>query len=134
MKSIARAKPSSASVTRLADLILPTHANTMGKVFGGKVLEMVDKAAGVCAMRHSGKPCVTVAMDRVEFRVPIGVGDFVMVEARLIRVGRTSMEIAVEVQAEDLSKGVRRHTNSCRVTMVAVDRQGRPSPVPPLKA
>ncbi|MBI5623813.1 MAG: acyl-CoA thioesterase [Elusimicrobia bacterium] len=125
-------KPASASNTQLADLILPTHANTMGTVFGGKILEMVDKAAGVCAMRHSGKPCVTVAMDRVEFLVPIKVGDLLVVEARLLRAGRTSMEIGVEVFAEDLKRSERRPTNSCKVTMVAVDDQGRPSPVPPL--
>ena len=126
-------KPVRASSTTLADLMSPPDANTNGTVFGGRILQMVDKAAGVCGMRHAGKPCVTVAMERVEFLVPILLGELVTVEARLHRVGRTSMEIGVDVYAEDLGLGRRRHTNSCLVTMVAVDRRGRPSPVPALR-
>ncbi|MFH1724192.1 MAG: acyl-CoA thioesterase [Elusimicrobiota bacterium] len=129
----ARSKPAKESATQLADFILPSHANTLGTVFGGKILEMVDKAAGVCAMRHSGKPCVTVAMDRVEFLFPIRVGDLIIVEARPKEVGRTSMKIGVDVYAEDVKRGRRTRTNSCQVTMVAVDARGRPSPVPRLK-
>jgi len=110
----------------------PTDANIRGAIFGGRILQMVDKAAAVCAMRHAGKPCVTVAMERVEFLVPIAVGELVTVEARVNYVGRTSMEIGVEVHAEDLEKGRRRHTNSCLVTMVAVDAKGQPTPVPGL--
>ena len=125
-------KPASASNTQLADLILPNHANTMGTVFGGKILAMADKAAGVCAMRHSGQTCVTVAMDRVEFLVPVRVGDLLIVEAYLERVGRTSMGIEVDVFTEDLRSGKRRRTNTCHVTMVAVNKKGRPAPVPRL--
>ena len=120
------------SATVLADFILPGSANMVGTVFGGKVLEMVDKAAGVCAMRHSNKLCVTVAMDRVEFHVPIRVGSLLVAESRLARVGRTSMTVRVAVYAEDLMTGRRLRTNSCTVTMVAVDRRGKPTPVPPL--
>lgn len=111
----------------------PPDANNNGTVFGGRVLQMVDKAAGVCAMRHAGKPCVTVAMDRVEFLVPIFLGELVTVEAQVNYAGRTSMEIGVEVYAEDLDKGTRRHTNTCLVTMVSVDKKLRPAPVPPLR-
>lgn len=132
MPAMAPAKPVRASATQLADLMAPPDANVRGSVFGGRVLELVDKAAAVCAMRHSGKPCVTVAMDRVEFLVPIRVGELVTAEARLHYAGRTSLEIGVDVFAEDLEKGERRHTNACYVTMVAVDSRNRPSPVPPL--
>ena len=125
-------KPVRASATELSDLMSPPDANLRGTVFGGKVLAMVDKAAAVCAMRHSGKPCVTVAMERVEFLVPVLVGNLVIVEARVLYAGRTSLEIGVEVYAEDLEKGTRRHANSCLVTMVAVDPDGRPAPVPGL--
>ena len=83
-------------------------------------------------MRHAGKPCVTVAMERVEFLVPILAGDFVIAEARLNYAGRTSMEVGVEVYAENIKTLQRRHANSCLVTMVAVDEKGRPAPVPPL--
>lgn len=127
------AKPVRESVTQIADLMAPPDANVRGSVFGGKILAMVDKAAAVCAMRHSEKPCVTVAMDRVEFLVPVRVGEWVVAEARVHHAGRTSLEIGVEVYAEDLSKGRRRHTNSCLVTMVALDDKGRPSPVPAVR-
>jgi len=120
------------SITEVADLMFPPDANMHGTVFGGKVLQMVDKAASVCAMRHSGKPVVTVAMERVEFLIPINVGTFLIAQARVHHVGRTSMEVGVEVYAEDMPGGTRRHTNSCLVTMVAVDQNRRPTTVPPL--
>jgi acyl-CoA hydrolase len=120
------------SLTEVADLMFPPDANMHGTVFGGKVLQMVDKAASVCAMRHAGKPCVTVAMERVEFLVPIRVGTFLIAQARVNYVGRTSLEIGVEVYAEDMPGGTRQHTNSCLVTMVAVDHRAQPTAVPPL--
>lgn len=125
-------KPVRASATQLSDLTYPPDANIHGTVFGGVVLAMVDKAAAVCAMRHSGRACVTVAMDRVEFLVPIRVGDYVIAEARLNYAGRSSMEVGVEVYAENLTQGTRRHTNSCLVTMVAIDEKGLPAQVPGL--
>ncbi len=112
--------------------MFPPDANMHGTVFGGKVLQMVDKAAAVCAMRHSGRICVTVAMERVEFLFPIRVGTFLIVEAQVNHTGRSSLEIGVEVYAEDLLQGTRAHTNSCLVTMVCVDEKNRPAPVPPL--
>ena len=125
-------RPSRDSISDVADLMFPPDANMHGTVFGGKVLQMVDKAASVCAMRHSGKPVVTVAMERVEFLVPINVGTFLIAKARVNYTGRSSMEIGVEVYAEDMPGGSRVHTNSCLVTMVAVDAARRPSPVPGL--
>ena len=110
----------------------PPDANVQGSVFGGRVLAMVDKAAAVCAMRHAAGPCVTVAMDRVEFLVPIKVGTLVTAEAQVNYVGKTSMEIGVEVFAEDVHSGQRMHSNSCLVTMVAVDAKNNPRPVPGL--
>ncbi|MDE1976326.1 MAG: acyl-CoA thioesterase [Elusimicrobia bacterium] len=127
-----KAKPVRESLTQLADLMSPPDANMRGTVFGGKILQMVDKAAAVCAMRHAGRECVTVAMERVEFLVPIQIGHLVTVEARVNFVGRTSLEIGVEVYAEDTALGERRHTNSCLATMVAVDKNGRPASVPGL--
>ena len=112
-------KPVRDSISDVADLMFPPDANMHGTVFGGKVLQMVDKAASVCAMRHSGKPCVTVAMERVEFLVPIRVGTFLIAKAQVNHTGRSSMEIGVEVYAEDMPGGSRVHTNSCLVTMVA---------------
>lgn len=123
-------KPVRASQTQLADLLLPPDANVHGTVFGGKVLALVDKAAAVCAMRHAGSSVVTVAIERVEFLVPISVGHLLIVEAQVNHAGRTSMEIGVEVYSEEMQSGQRLHTNSCLVTMVAVDVKGKPAPVP----
>ena len=120
------------SLTELSDLTTPTDANINGSVFGGVILAMVDKAAAVCAMRHAGKPCVTVAMERVEFLFSIKIGDYIIVQANINFVGKSSMEVGVEVYAENLSDGTRRHTNSCLVTMVALNSDGNPASVPSL--
>ncbi|HEX9887741.1 MAG TPA: acyl-CoA thioesterase [Longimicrobiales bacterium] len=113
--------------------MMPHHVNNLGHVFGGVVLSMVDRAAAVAAMRHAGKPCVTVSIDRVDFREPIYAGELVTCSARVNYVGRTSMEVGVTVQAENLLTGVTRHTNTCFLTFVAIDADSRPTPVPPLE-
>jgi acyl-CoA hydrolase len=113
--------------------MMPHQVNNHGNVFGGVVLSMVDRAAGVAAMRHSGCPCVTVSIDRVEFREPIFTGELVTCKARVNYVGTTSMEIGVRVEAENLLTGEKRHTNTCLLTFVAIDRNHCPVPVPPLK-
>ena len=111
---------------------MPQHANNLGHVFGGVVLAMVDKTAAVAAIRHARMSCVTVSVDRVDFREPIHVGDLVIVKSSVNFVGRTSMEVGVRVEAEDMISGSRRHTNSCYLTFVAVDRNGRPVAIPPV--
>jgi len=116
-----------------AQLMMPQHANVLGHVFGGVVLSMMDTTAAVSAIRHARLACVTVSVDRVDFREPIHVGDLVVMKSSVNYVGRTSMEIGVRVETENLLTGFRRHTNSCYLTFVAVDRNGRPVPVPPLK-
>ena len=113
--------------------MMPGHANNLGHVFGGVVLAMMDTAAAVAAIRHSRSSCVTASIDRVDFREPIHLGDLVVMKASVNFVGRTSMEIGVRVEAEDLQSGRRRHTNSCYLTFVAVDQHGRPVEVPLLK-
>jgi acyl-CoA hydrolase len=107
--------------------------NNHGHVFGGVILSMVDRAAGVAAMRHSGRPCVTVSIDGVDFKEPIFTGELVTCRARVNFVGRTSMEIGVRVEAEKLLSREKRHTNTCYLTFVAIDSDHRPVPVPPLK-
>jgi acyl-CoA hydrolase len=115
-----------------SELMMPQDANVLGHVFGGVILSMMDKAAAVAAFRHARSSCVTVSIDRVDFREPIHVGDLVVMKASVNYVGRTSMEVGVRVEAEELTTGRRRHTNSCYLTFVAVDRNGRPLEVPPL--
>jgi acyl-CoA hydrolase len=112
--------------------MMPQHANNLGQVFGGVVLAMMDRAAAVAAIRHCRTTCVTASIDRVDFREPIRVGDLVVMRASVNYVGRTSMEVGVRVEAEDLFSGRRRHTNSCYLTFVAVDSSGRPVQVPGL--
>lgn len=111
---------------------MPQDANNLGHIFGGVILSMMDKTAAICAFRHSRASVVTASIDRVDFREPIHLGDLVVMRASVNFVGRTSMEIGVRVEAEDLMTGRRRHTNSCYLTFVAVDRNGRPIEVPAL--
>jgi acyl-CoA hydrolase len=113
-----------------SELMMPQHANALGHVFGGVILGMMDTTAAVAAFRHARNACVTVSIDRVDFREPIHVGDLVIMKASVNFTGRTSMEIGVRVEAEDMITGRRRHTNSCYLTFVAVDRNGRPMPIP----
>ena len=111
---------------------MPHHVNNLGNVFGGVVLSMVDRAAAVAAMRHAGRPCVTVSIDRVDFRESIYSGELVTCSAQVNYVGRTSMEVGVHVEAENLLTGARRHTNTCYLTFVAINERGEPVPVPSL--
>ncbi|MEN8376786.1 MAG: acyl-CoA thioesterase [Gemmatimonadota bacterium] len=112
--------------------MMPNQVNNLGHVFGGVVLSMVDRTAAVSAMRHAGSPCVTASIDRVDFRQPIYAGELVTCHARVNYVGRTSMEVGVKVVAENLLTEVRRHTNTCYLTFVAIDENHRPTRVPPL--
>ena len=113
-----------------SEIMMPQHANNLGHVFGGVILSMMDRTAAVAAIRHARGSCVTVSVDRVDFREPIHLGDLVIMKASVNYTGRTSMEIGVRVDCENLIDGVRRHTNSCYLTFVAVDRNGRPVDVP----
>jgi acyl-CoA hydrolase len=115
-----------------SQLMMPQHSNNLDHVFGGVILGMMDTASAVSAIRHARMNCVTVSVDRVDFREPIHVGDLVIMKCSVNFVGRTSMEVGVRVEAENLQTGVRRHTNSCYLTFVAIDRNGRPVEVPRL--
>lgn len=117
----------------VSELMMPHHVNHLGHVFGGVILAMVDRAAAVTAMRHSRQQCVTVSIDRVDFREPIYAGESVTCHAVVTFVGRTSMEVGVEVLAENLLTGAERHTNTCFLTFVAIDDKSCPVSVRPLK-
>lgn len=116
----------------MAELMMPQHANIMGNVFGGVILALVDRVAAVCAIRHSRRQCVTVSVDKVDFREPIHVGELITAYARVNFAGNTSMEVGVKIVAEHVVSGEKRHTNSCYVTYVALDDDGRPTAVPPI--
>jgi acyl-CoA hydrolase len=116
-----------------SEIMMPQHANNLGHVFGGVILSMMDRTSAVAAIRHARSDCVTVSVDRVDFREPIHLGDLVIMKASVNFAGRTSMEVGVRIEAENLVTGERRHTNSCYLTFVAIDQHGRPIPVPRLE-
>lgn len=116
----------------MTHLVMPQDANPAGNLHGGVILKFVDTAGGVVAKRHSRGNVVTVSIDRMAFQQPAYVGELLTFKARLNSVGRTSMEIGVRVDAENLRTGEMRHTNSAYLTYVAIDTNGRPTPVPPL--
>ncbi|GAA2857966.1 acyl-CoA hydrolase [Aminobacter niigataensis] len=113
-------------------LMTPDMANFSGKVHGGALLSLLDRVAFSCASRYSKEYAVTLSVDQVVFREPINVGELVTFRASINYAGRTSMEVGIRVEAEDVRSGLRRHTNSCYFTMVAVDGLGKPTPVPDL--
>ena len=123
-------KKVSASRTEMSQLMLPQHANMGGTVYGGTILSIADGVAYVCAARHAGPNCVTVSVDRVDFREPIKIGELVTFLASVNFTGRSSMQIGIKIFAENLRTGQKRHTNSCYFTMVCLDDRGRPREVP----
>jgi acyl-CoA hydrolase len=110
----------------------PTDANPYGAVHGGAVMRLCDETAGITASRHAGHLVVTAGMGRMTFLTPIRIGQLLTFRASVNAVWRTSMEVGVRVEAEDLLTGVREHTNSAYLTMVAIDERGRPVEIPPL--
>ncbi|HEX5809645.1 MAG TPA: acyl-CoA thioesterase [Anaerolineales bacterium] len=127
-------KPISASRISLSQLMHPEHANLLGNVHGGWVMKLVDEAGALACMRHAQKKVVTVAIDSMTFREPIKIGDLVILKAEVSYTGRTSMEAAVEVVAENPITGEQTHTNTAYLVYVALDDEGRPSSVPQLQA
>jgi acyl-CoA hydrolase len=113
----------------LTQLMLPYHANALGNVHGGEVMKMVDETAAIAAMRHAGRPCVTVAIDSMTFRQPVKIGDLVSCTASLTYVGKSSIEVGVKVTAEEPISGKTTHTNSAYLVFVALDEQQRPTRV-----
>ncbi len=127
-------KPISASRVTLSQLMHPEHANLLGNVHGGWVMKLVDEAGALACMRHAQRKAVTVAIDSMTFRQPIKIGDLVILNAEVTYAGHTSMEVTVEVHAENPVTGVQTHTNTAYLVYVALDDEGRPTSVPPLEA
>lgn len=117
----------------MLELVFPKDTNYHGTAFGGWVLSLMDKAASVAAVRHAGGNVVTARMDAVDFHVPIRVGDAVALDARVIRVGRTSMTIQVDVYREHMASGEQQLATSGLFVFVALDEAGQPRPVPPVQ-
>ena len=116
----------------MAQLMSFEDANPAGNVHGGVIMKLIDNAAGCAAIRHSRSNVVTASIDRLDFHNPVFVGDLVTLKASLNFVGKTSMELGVRVEAENLITGHIRHTASAYLTFVALDSNGRPFPLSPL--
>jgi acyl-CoA hydrolase len=123
-------RPVAASCSELIRWMGVQDANAAGFVHGGVVMKVCDEAAAIAAIRHCGQRVVTAGVDRVTFVEPVAIGELLMCLATVNAAWRTSMEIGVRVVAEDARTGARRHTSTAYVTMVALDDDGRPTPVP----
>src|SRR5438445_13093721 len=128
------AKPVSASKTTMSRSMLPSDANPWGNVHGGEVMRLIDDCAGAAAFRHARSLVVTAFVDELSFLAPVYVGDFVTARASVNHVGRTSMEVGVRVDAENLLTGKVVHVSSAYLVFVGIDEKGAPVALPPLIA
>ena len=113
-------------------MVLPSQTNPLGNVLGGHVMHLMDITAAIAAHRHSNSYAATVAVDYLDFRHPIRVGQLIVLKSSVNRVFQTSMEVGVKVFAENILTGERQHTSSAYVTFVALDEKGNPKAVPPV--
>lgn len=122
-------RESRATVMRL---MMPPDANPHGNVHGGVIMRVVDEVAGIVAHRHARRNVVTARLDRMDFLEPVFVGNALTLDARLCYCGRTSMEVMVDIRAENLDTGEVVHTGTAWLTMIALNERGKPVPVPPV--
>jgi acyl-CoA hydrolase len=113
-------------------LMMPTDGNVIGNVFGGAIMRYMDEVAGIVAFHHARKNVVTASIDRMDFYAPVYVGNLLILKAAVNYVGKTSMEVGVRIEAEDPLTGATTRTGSCYLTFVALDGNGKPSPVEPV--
>jgi acyl-CoA hydrolase len=127
-------RPPSASRTEIATVMQIAQANNDGNVHGGSIMRLVDEAAGIAAMRHAHRRVVTAAMDDMSFLAPVYIGDLVTVRAMVNDAHRTSMEVGVRVDVENVASQERRYVASAHLVFVALNLDGSPSAVPPIVA
>lgn len=129
---MAKGKTPSESAVTMTEFVLPSHGNVLGNIFGGQIMSWIDIAAAVAAGKHARKVCVTASIDALHFEAPVRVGEIVHIKATVNYVGKTSMEVGVRVEAENLLTGETKKTAKAYTTFVAIDEKSRPTPVPPL--
>jgi acyl-CoA hydrolase len=120
------------SISEYSEFALPTDANTLGNVLGGKVMHLVDLAAALAAVRHARCSVVTASVDQMSFLHPVHIGQLIVLRSSVNRVFRTSMEVGVRVEVENLFTGHIQHTSSAYLTFVALDKTGKRIPIPPV--
>jgi len=113
----------------MTELVLPNDTNTLGNLMGGRLLHWMDIVSAISAAKHCNRVVVTASVDFVDFKSPIELGEIVCLEAKVTRAFTTSMEVRIDVWAENMQSGERRYCNSAYYTFVAVDQSGRPIPV-----
>jgi len=117
------------SIVIMAQLMNPQDANIAGNVHGGVIMKLIDNAGGAAAIRHARANVVTASIERLDFHHPVFIGDFVTLRASVNFVGKTSLEVGVRVEAENLQTGITHHTASAYLTFVALDTNGQPLPL-----
>lgn len=122
----------SESRATMVRLMMPTDANPHGNVHGGVIMKLVDEVAGIVAHRHARRNVVTARLDRMDFLEPVFVGNAVIFDAQLAFTGRTSMEVMVDIRAENLDTGEIVNTGTAWLTMIALNERGRPVPIEPV--
>jgi acyl-CoA hydrolase len=132
MSEMVKGKPVHDSASEYSELTLPTDANAFGNVLGGKVMHLVDLAAAMAAMRHARRPAVTAAVDSLVFLHPVRIGQLILLRSSVNRVFRSSMEVGVRVETENLLTGERLHTCSAYLTFVALGEDGKATAVEPV--
>lgn len=127
-------KPKTAKESRTvqASLVLPSDTNNHGTIFGGTMMAYIDEVAAIAAMRHSRRVVVTASLDSIDFLTPAKMGNSVCLEAFVTSTGTTSMEVFVKIVSENLLTGERQLTATSFLTFVALDENGKPTPVPPV--
>ncbi|WP_027138751.1 acyl-CoA thioesterase [Gaetbulibacter saemankumensis] len=118
------------SQVTITQLMLPSHSNFSGKIHGGYILSLMDQIAFACASKHSNNYCVTASVNKVDFLIPVEVGELLTLKASVNFTGKTSMVIGVRVESENIQTGERKHCNSSYFTMVAKNDEGKNVPVP----
>lgn len=134
MTTLAPGRPMRESRATIVRLMMPPDANPHGNVHGGVIMKFVDEVAGIVAHRHARRNVVTARLDRMDFLEPVFVGNALNLDARIAYTGRTSMEVMVDIRAENLDTGEVVHTGTAWLTMIALNERGRPVPVPPIYA
>ncbi|WP_223638388.1 acyl-CoA thioesterase [Corallococcus sp. EGB] len=124
--------PSSATETRMVDMVFPDQTNHYGTLFGGQALRLMDMSAFITASRYARRTVVTASSERVDFHTPVRQGQLVELVGRVVATGRTSVTVDVELFAEDLLSGARQLCTRGRFILVALDAERRPTAVPPL--
>lgn len=121
------------SFVSMTEMVLPNDTNTLNNLMGGRLMHWMDIVSAICAQKHSNSTVVTASVDNISFKHPIRLGNVVTLKAKVTRAFTSSMEVRIEVEAEDMPSGIKTDSNSAYFTFVAVDQSGNPIPVPEIE-